>query len=160
MLLATNINIRYSLRSESAPERHLEKLQKESLTANALNSVAPHSCIQHLAKISSEPELFLQKYEELKSRKLVSQCNADVTAFVQRNKKRCILLFRVDLLGPFVQTLELISQDEELKRYLSRSLPRATASSLRDPTITQEDLPKVITYEWVMFLIKFVSIVT
>ncbi|EGI64216.1 PREDICTED: gamma-tubulin complex component 2-like isoform X1 [Acromyrmex echinatior] len=106
------------LGSESAPERHLEKLQKESLTTNTLNVVAPHSCIQHLAKISSVPELFIQKYEELKSKK-------------------------VDLLGPFVQTLELISQDEELKKYLSRSLPRATTSSLKDPTITQEDLPKI-----------------
>jgi len=47
----------------------LEKLQKESLTT--LNVVAPHSCIQHLAKISSVPELFIQKYEELKSKKLV-----------------------------------------------------------------------------------------
>ncbi|XP_028047082.1 gamma-tubulin complex component 2 isoform X2 [Monomorium pharaonis] len=106
------------LGSESAPERHLEKLQKESSTANALNAVAPHSCIQHLAKISSQPELFIQKYEELKSKK-------------------------VDLLGPFVQTLELISQDDELKRYLSRSVTTATANSLRDSTITQEDLPKI-----------------
>jgi hypothetical protein len=55
--------------SESAPERHLEKLQKESMTANALNIVAPHSCIQYLAKNSTHPELFLQKYEELKSKK-------------------------------------------------------------------------------------------
>ncbi|XP_011861241.1 PREDICTED: gamma-tubulin complex component 2-like [Vollenhovia emeryi] len=105
------------LGSESVPERHLEKLQ-ESSAANALNAVAPHSCIQHLAKISSQPELFVQKYEELKSKK-------------------------VDLLGPFVQTLELISQDEQLKRYLSRSVPRAVASSLKDPTVTQEDLPKI-----------------
>ena len=61
----------YFFSSESAPERHLEKLQKESLTTNTLNVVAPHSCIQHLAKISSVPELFIQKYEELKSKKLV-----------------------------------------------------------------------------------------
>lgn len=54
--------------------------------------------------------------------------------------------FRVDLLGLFVQTLELISQDEELKRYLSKSAPRSTTNSLKDPTITQEDLPKVIIY--------------
>ena len=106
------------LGSESAPEGHLEKLQKECVTTNALNTVAPHSCIQHLAKISSQPELFVQKYEELKSKK-------------------------VDLLGLFVQTLELISQDEELKRYLSKSAPRSTAGSLKDPTITQEDLPKI-----------------
>ncbi|CAL1689551.1 unnamed protein product [Lasius platythorax] len=106
------------LGSESAPEGHLEKLQKECVTTNALNTVAPHSCIQHLAKISSLPELFVQKYEELKSKK-------------------------VDLLGLFVQTLELISQDEELKRYLSKSAPRSTAGSLKDPTITQEDLPKI-----------------
>ncbi|XP_029174888.1 gamma-tubulin complex component 2-like isoform X2 [Nylanderia fulva] len=106
------------LGSESAPEGHLEKLQKECVTTNALNTVAPHSCIQHLAKISPQPELFLQKYEELKSKK-------------------------VDLLGLFVQTLELISQDEELKRYLSKSAPRSTIDSLKDPTITQEDLPKI-----------------
>jgi len=43
------------LGSESAPEGHLEKLQKECVTTNALNTVAPHSCIQHLAKISSQP---------------------------------------------------------------------------------------------------------
>jgi len=38
----------------------------------------------------------------------------------------------------------MISQDEELKKYLSRSVPRAITSSLKDPTITQEDLPKVV----------------
>lgn len=107
------------LGSESAPERHLEKLQRESsANANALNTVAPHSCIQHLAKYSSQPELFLQRYEELKSRK-------------------------VDLLGPFVQTLELISQDEELKRYLAKSTLALKAGSVKAPTIMQEDLPKI-----------------
>lgn len=65
--------------SESAPEEHLEKLQKECITANALNTVAPHSCIQHLTKISPQPELFVQKYEELKSKKLVDQYNQVVT---------------------------------------------------------------------------------
>jgi len=55
------------------------------------------------------------------------------------------------LLGPFVKILELISQDEELKKYLSSSIPRATTSSLRDPTITQEDLPQVI-YKYMIFM--------
>ncbi|EZA59060.1 gamma-tubulin complex component 2 isoform X2 [Ooceraea biroi] len=108
------------LGSESAPERHLEKLQKESSNTNTLNTIAPHSCIQHLAKNSSQPELFLQKYEELKSKK-------------------------VDLLGPFVQTLELISQDEELKKYLVKSTLAVKAGTLKAPTITQEDLPKICT---------------
>jgi len=58
------------------------------------------------------------------------------------------------LLGPFVKILELISQDEELKKYLSSSIPRATTSSLRDPTITQEDLPQVI-YKYMIFLMEF-----
>jgi len=45
--------------------------------------IAPHSCIQHLAKISSQPELFIQKYEELKSKKLVSQYNVDIMPCVE-----------------------------------------------------------------------------
>lgn len=57
--------------SETAPEEHVEKLQKESSTANVLNTVAPQSCIQYLSKHSLQPELFIQKYEELKSKKLV-----------------------------------------------------------------------------------------
>jgi len=63
-----------------------------------------------------------------------------------------VYFFRVDLLGPFVQILELISQDEELKKYLSRSISKT--SSLRDPTITQEDLPEVI-YKHMIFLMEF-----
>lgn len=67
--------------------------------------------------------------------------------FCMEWQENIFFFFRVDLLGPFVQTLELISQDEELKRYLSRSVSRTTASSsLRDPTITQEDLPKVTVH--------------
>lgn len=58
--------------SESAPERHVEKLQKESSTASTLNTVTPHSCIHYLAKYSLQSGLFIQKYEELKSRKLVN----------------------------------------------------------------------------------------
>ncbi|XP_020277442.1 gamma-tubulin complex component 2-like isoform X2 [Pseudomyrmex gracilis] len=106
------------LDSQSPPEIYLEKIQKENVAANGLNAVAPHSCVQNLAKVSPQPELFIQKYEELKSKK-------------------------VDLLGPFVQTLELISQDEKLKNFLLKTVPGLTASSLKDPTITQEDLPKI-----------------
>ncbi|XP_032680668.1 gamma-tubulin complex component 2-like isoform X2 [Odontomachus brunneus] len=107
-----------SLGSETAPEEHVEKLQKESSTTNALNTVAPQSCIQHLSKHSLQPELFIQKYEELKSKK-------------------------VDLLGPFMQTLELISQDKDLIKFLSRSAPALTASSTKNQVITQKDLPKI-----------------
>ncbi|XP_014475537.1 PREDICTED: gamma-tubulin complex component 2-like isoform X2 [Dinoponera quadriceps] len=107
-----------SLGSETAPEEHAEKLQKESSTANALNTVAPQSCIQHLSKHSLQPELFIQKYEELKSKK-------------------------VDLLGPFMQTLELISQDNELKKFLSKSAPALTAGPAKNQVITQKDLPKI-----------------
>jgi len=44
-----------------------------------------------------------------------------------------------------MQTLELISQDEELKKYLAKSTLSLEAGSLRTAAITQEDLPKVIT---------------
>lgn len=43
-----------------------------------------------------------------------------------------------------MQTLELISQDKDLIKFLSRSAPALTASSTKNQVITQKDLPKVI----------------
>lgn len=61
------------IRSSSAPEKHVERLQKEGVptSASALTVVASQSSIRNLAKNSSVPELFLQKYEELKAKKLI-----------------------------------------------------------------------------------------
>ncbi|XP_014224531.1 gamma-tubulin complex component 2-like isoform X1 [Trichogramma pretiosum] len=107
------------LGSSSAPEKHVEKLQKEGSATNVvtLNSVATQSCVRQLAKNSPNAELFIKKYEELKSKK-------------------------VDMLGPFMQLLEFISVDRELKSYLNKtsSLAPVTTSST---TITNEDLPKI-----------------
>lgn len=63
----------FIIRSSSAPEKHVEKLQKEGVptSASALAIVASQSSICNLAKKSPVPELFLQKYEELKAKKLV-----------------------------------------------------------------------------------------
>lgn len=65
--------ISFIISSSSAPEKHVEKLQKEGIptSASALTIVASQSSICNLAKNSPIPELFLQKYEELKAKKLV-----------------------------------------------------------------------------------------
>lgn len=42
-----------------------------------------------------------------------------------------------------MQTLELISQDNELKKFLSKSAPALTAGAAKNQVITQKDLPKV-----------------
>lgn len=60
------------IRSTAAPEKFVERLQKEStVTTGALNVIASQSCVRRLTKASPFPELFLQKYEELKSKKFV-----------------------------------------------------------------------------------------
>lgn len=63
--------IRHPPSSSSAPEKHVERLQKEGATTNpvALNHVATQSCVRQLAKNSPNPELFIKKYEELLSKK-------------------------------------------------------------------------------------------
>ncbi|OAD55185.1 Gamma-tubulin complex component 2 [Eufriesea mexicana] len=108
------------LGSSSAPEKHIEKLQKEGIptSASALTIVASQSSIRNLAKSSPVPELFLQKYEELKARK-------------------------VDLLGLFIQVLELISEDKELKSYLAKEASALTSISTKNAAITTEDLPQI-----------------
>ncbi|XP_003703274.2 gamma-tubulin complex component 2 isoform X2 [Megachile rotundata] len=108
------------LGSSSAPEKHVEKLQKEGVptSASALTVVASQSSVRNLAKHSPRPELFLQKYEELKAKK-------------------------VDLLGLFIQVLELISEDKELKNYLAKQALALTLSSTKNSAITTEDLPQI-----------------
>lgn len=69
--------------------------------------------------------------------------NIQTLLYAQKDNKKYIF-FRVDLLGSFMQTLELISQDNELKKFLSRSAPALTAGSAKSKVITQKDLPKVI----------------
>ncbi|CAK9804480.1 Gamma-tubulin complex component 2 [Anthophora plagiata] len=108
------------LGSSSPPEKHVEKLQKEGVptSTNALTVVASQCSIRNLAKNSPVPELFLQKYEELKAKK-------------------------VDLLGLFIQVLELISDDKELKSYLTKQASALTSSSTKNAAITTEDLPQI-----------------
>lgn len=108
------------LGSSSAPEKHVEKLQKEGIptSASALTIVASQSSVRNLAKNSPVPELFLQKYEELKAKK-------------------------VDLLGLFIQVLELISEDKELKSYLTKEAAALTSISTKNAAITTEDLPQI-----------------
>ncbi|XP_076621442.1 gamma-tubulin complex component 2 isoform X1 [Colletes latitarsis] len=108
------------LGSTSAPEKHVEKLQKEGIptSASALTIVASQSSIRNLAKSSPVPELFLQKYEELKAKK-------------------------IDLLGLFIQVLELISEDKKLKNYLARQVLALASNSSENAAITTEDLPQI-----------------
>ncbi|XP_012273660.1 gamma-tubulin complex component 2 isoform X2 [Orussus abietinus] len=108
------------LGSASPPEKYVEKLQKASAsgTASALLSIPTQSCVRKLAKTSPNPDLFLQKYEELKAKK-------------------------VDLLGPFVQLLDFISQDKNLKQYLAKNSPSLAGTSTKTSTITKEDLPQI-----------------
>ncbi|XP_060820423.1 gamma-tubulin complex component 2-like isoform X2 [Bombus pascuorum] len=108
------------LGSSSAPEKHVEKLQKEGIptSASALTIVASQSSICNLAKNSPIPELFLQKYEELKAKK-------------------------VDLLGLFIQVLELISEDKVLKDYLAKGASNLSSICTKNAAITTEDLPQI-----------------
>ncbi|XP_011499905.1 PREDICTED: gamma-tubulin complex component 2-like [Ceratosolen solmsi marchali] len=107
------------LGSSSAPEKHVERLQKEGAITNplTLNTVATQSCVRQLITNSPNSELFIKKYEELKSKK-------------------------VDLLGPFMQLLEFISVDRELKKYLAENSSLAQTTS-KSTIITNEDLPKI-----------------
>ena len=65
------INFFKSISSSSPPEKHVERLQKERANSVALSTqnVATQSCVRQLAKLSPNPELFLNKYEELESKK-------------------------------------------------------------------------------------------
>ena len=56
--------------SSAPPEKYVEKIQKEVTSSpSALNALVTHNCIRHVAKNSPNPELFLQKYDELISKK-------------------------------------------------------------------------------------------
>ncbi|XP_051155643.1 gamma-tubulin complex component 2-like isoform X1 [Leptopilina boulardi] len=106
------------LGSSAAPEKYVEKIHKEATNSpSTLNPVITQSCIRQVAKNAPNPELFLQKYEELKSKK-------------------------VDLLGPFTQLLQFITLDEDLKE----SLAKVKLSSTTTPSsksITEDDLSKI-----------------
>ncbi|KAG7187912.1 hypothetical protein KM043_013877 [Ampulex compressa] len=108
------------LGSSAAPEKHVERLQKEGIPtgSNALCLVASQNCLQCLAKNSPMPEHFLRKYEELKSKK-------------------------VDLLGLFVQVLDLISSDNDLRTHLANHVPSSTSDTHKLFSITKEDLPQI-----------------
>ena len=108
------------LGSSSAPEKHVERLQKEGVPtgASALTIVASHSCVRNLAKSSPAPELFLQKYEELKAKK-------------------------VDLLGLFAHVLELVTEDKALKSCLAKQALALASNPAKNAAITTEDLPQI-----------------
>ncbi|XP_014217679.1 gamma-tubulin complex component 2-like isoform X2 [Copidosoma floridanum] len=108
------------LGSTSSPEKHVEKLLKEGAKSSpvGLSTDATQSCVRQLAKNSPNPELFLKKYEELKSKKM-------------------------DMLGPFMQLLEFISVDRELKSFLAKNAPPIVTASSVNTTITNEDVPKI-----------------
>ena len=71
---------------------------------------------------------------------------------MQKGKKQIFYLFkiiysfyRVDLLGLFIQVLELISEDKELKSYLTKEAAALTSISTKNAAITTEDLPQVFS---------------
>ena len=47
------------------------------------------------------------------------------------------------MLGPFMQLLEFISIDKDLKNYLAKNSLPLVGTSSKSTTITNEDLPKV-----------------
>ncbi|XP_046488183.1 gamma-tubulin complex component 2 isoform X1 [Neodiprion pinetum] len=108
------------LGSSSAPEKYVEELQKRCSRSSdlAISNVATQSCVRKLAKNAPDPDLFLQKYEELKSK-------------------------NVDLLGPFMQLLDLISADKNLKDHLGKNALSTNLSNTKSSTITREDVPQI-----------------
>lgn len=56
--------------------------------------------------------------------------------------------FRVDLLGLFVQVLELVSKDKELKSYLAKQTSTLSLNSTKNAAITTEDLPQVFSHSF------------
>lgn len=54
--------------------------------------------------------------------------------------------YRVDLLGLFIQLLELISEDKELKNYLAKEASNVSSISTKNAAITTEDLPQVFSF--------------
>ncbi|XP_015599336.1 gamma-tubulin complex component 2 isoform X2 [Cephus cinctus] len=108
------------LGSDASPVKLADKLLKGiAVNSIGINDVPSQSCILRLAKNSPNPDLFLQKYEDLKSKK-------------------------VDLLGPFIKLLDLVSEDKVLKDYLARNVLLAGYSNTsKSSTITKEDLPQI-----------------
>ncbi|GLV35243.1 Gamma-tubulin ring protein 84 [Carabus blaptoides fortunei] len=108
--------------SKASPEEFIEILQKNK-NDNA-GSCLPHvlqSEINTIAKNSSNPRLFLDKYEELK-------------------------LKNVDCLGPFVQLLHKISEDNNLKSFLTKTdkTSKTIKKSKTAAEMTPDDLPSVL----------------
>lgn len=54
--------------------------------------------------------------------------------------------FRVDLLGPFMQLLEFISVDKDLKNHLAWTATSHIPTTSQNLAITNKDVPKVFTY--------------
>ncbi|XP_020706235.1 gamma-tubulin complex component 2 isoform X3 [Athalia rosae] len=108
------------LGSTSSPEKFVEELHKGTSRSSdpALSNVVTQSCIRQLANNSPNSDLFLMKYEELKSKK-------------------------VYLLEPFMQLLNLVSADENLKNCLAKNVSHTTAGNTQNFTITREDVPQI-----------------
>ena len=47
------------------------------------------------------------------------------------------------MLGLFIQLLELVSEDKELKNYLAKEASNVSSISTKNAAITTEDLPQV-----------------
>ncbi|KAK0079185.1 hypothetical protein PV325_001615 [Microctonus aethiopoides] len=100
------------LESPFPPEKIANKIQQGCTLENAPTK----DCLRYLEKHSPNPELFHEKYKELKSRK-------------------------IDGLGSFMQLLQHISNDKLLKDYLERN---AIKNNLKKSVIiTNDDLPKI-----------------
>lgn len=103
------------LKSPYPPEKFIDKVEKGVAPSESIPSKL---CVRYLEKHASNPQEFLNKYEELKSKK-------------------------VDRLGSFMQVLYHISADKQLKDYLSKqSLSLGNITTELDP-ITSDDLPQI-----------------
>lgn len=93
------------LGSTASPEYFVENLQRAALTAaSSTYNHATQSCVRQLAQNSPNPENFIAKYEELKTK-------------------------NTDCLRPFVQLLSVISEDRKLKECLEKNARKSSAES-------------------------------
>ncbi|KAF7991659.1 hypothetical protein HCN44_010460 [Aphidius gifuensis] len=103
------------LKSPYPPEKFIDKVEKGVAPPENIPS---KNCLRYLKKISPNPDAFIEKYEELKDKK-------------------------VDRLGSFMQVLYHISADKSLKDHLEKhSQSIGGMSSQLDP-ITSDDLPQI-----------------
>lgn len=95
--------------------------------------------VQELVHISSNPQAFLHKYEDLKQKKYVYCEVANGWALMQIDFN-----FSVDGLEAYVQFLYKISQDTGVKNFLYRISKKSgvTKASPQIP-MTKDDLPQV-----------------